>query len=293
MLISEAITQYLDFLKASSLAELSIYNYGRDLALFEYHLRKIKDITDTAQLTKKDIEEYIYHLKQRQKETTTNRRLSSVNNLFEYLLDHKIIPENYAKGIRQAKIVRSKPRYLTVEQYKSLLDAASRHSQGLMYKTIVKVLANTGLRISELLNLTMDDVQGKDVVYIIGKGKKERPVEISGSLREDIELYLAERQGISTKTPYLFVSTWKKKLSVDRVQATFKILAAAAGLRKKVTPHILRHSFATWLNDEGIDIKTIQELLGHASIMTTQIYTHIDRKKKLEAIRKVSEKISD
>jgi integrase/recombinase XerD len=293
MLISEAITQYLDFLRASSLAELTIYSYGRDLGLFEYHLRKIKDITDTAQLTKKDTEEYLYHLKQTQKETTTNRRLSSVKNLFEYLLDHKIIPENYAKGIRQAKIVRAKPRYLTVEQYKSLLDAASQHPQGLMYKTIIKILANTGLRISELLNLTSDDVQGKDIFYIVGKGKKERPVEISGSLKEDIQNYIIARKKIAVKVPYLFISTWKRKLSADRVQSAFRILAAKAGLTIKVTPHILRHSFATWLNDEGIDIKTIQELLGHSSITTTQIYTHIDRNKKLDAVRKVSEKLSD
>ena len=293
MLLSEAITQFLDFLTASSLAELSIYSYGRDLAHLEYHLRKIKDVTDAAQLTKKDIEEYFYHLRQTQKETYTNRQLSAVNSLFEYLVDHKIITENPAKGIRHAKIIRKKPKYLTVEQYRVLLETATGHKQGLMYATIIKILANTGLRISELLNLTLDDIQEKDSLYIVGKGKKERPVEISGSLRADIEHYIESREKITTKTPYLFISTWKRKLSVDRVQSTFRVLAAKAGLRKKVTPHILRHSFATWLNDEGIDIRTIQELLGHSSITTTQIYTHIDRKKKVDAVRKVGEKLSE
>jgi len=296
MLISEAITQYLDYLKASSLAELSIYNYGKDLDQFEHHLKKIKNITDTGQLTSKDIEEYIYHLKQ--KETTTNRRLSSVKNMFEYLLDHKLIPENYAKSIRSAKIVRKKPHYLTVEQYKQLLAATNGYPQGLMYKTIITMLANTGLRISELLNLTLDDVQGRDVLYITGKGKKERPVEISSALKEDIETYLISRETAGSKVPYLFISSHPRKLGANWVQKNFRRLAIKAGLVNTktktnwVTPHVLRHSFASWLNDEGIDIKTIQELLGHSSITTTQIYTHIDRKKRVEAVRRVSEKIS-
>ncbi|OGS21142.1 MAG: hypothetical protein A3J83_08765, partial [Elusimicrobia bacterium RIFOXYA2_FULL_40_6] len=278
--------------------ELTIYNYSKDLGKFEYHIRKIKNITDTGQLTAKDIEEYFYHLKTTQKETTTNRRLSVVKSLFEYLLDHKLILENYAKGLRHAKIVRKKPRYLTVEQYKSLLEATAGLQQGQMYKTIIIMLANTGLRISELLNLTLDDVRGSDVIYVTGKGKKERPVEISGALKEDIGSFLSFREKLSAKVPYLFISSWNRKLSVDRVQDTFRILAVKAGLISAktkanwVTPHVLRHSFASWLNDEGIDIKTIQELLGHSSITTTQIYTHIDRKKRVEAVRKVSEKIS-
>ncbi|MBU1111524.1 MAG: site-specific tyrosine recombinase/integron integrase [archaeon] len=191
------------------------------------------------------------------------------------LFHYNEVLEKGIVGVKVPKIQRSLPVYLTKEEITSLINNAT----GKKSKLIVKFLYSSGLRVSEICSLKVEDLQLRDNKGFVrrGKGGKDRLFFISKNLTEDLYKYLDGR-----KTGFLFQNHSNNQLSSRNVQKIVSLAGKKAGINKQVTPHKLRHSFATHLHDSGTSIRTIQELLGHSNLQTTEIYTHVSQKRLKE-----------
>lgn len=224
---------------------------------------------------------------------TINRHLSSLRSLYEWLLGEGVTSKDSAAAISSKKVVRSLPKTLTEEEvHKLLADCDVSTSEGLRDRAFLELLYASGARISEVSQLDVSDVElGRAAqVRLFGKGSKERIVPLYPVCCSWIERYerearpglLKRRKAGSAITSSLFVSTRGARMSAAALRSRFELHARNAGLDDEVTPHAMRHTFATELLSGGADLKSVQELLGHASLSTTQIYTHlsVDRLKE-------------
>ena len=257
--------------------------YRRDLTHFAEHLAETKQILETAGRT--DVEEYLGALEAHgQALSTRARRLSAIRQFYRflYLENHRTDdPAAMIKGPRQS---RSLPTTLSVDDVDRLLIAArnpkKKEERALRDTTIVEILYATGLRVSELVTLPIAAVRGDPrMILIRGKGGKERLAPLSDPARDAIAAWLKVRDADKARaaSPWLFPSRrGDKPLTRQSVFLLLKSLAAAAGLDPaKVSPHVIRHAFATHLLANGADLRAIQTLLGHADLATTEIYTHV------------------
>ena len=270
------------------LSKNTIKSYSLDLIKF---FEKIKN-KDFKELKKIDVEKYIRDLFDKGFERSTIlRKISSLGHFFDFLVEERLISQNIIKQISVPKKLAKLPTFLSTNQVDKLLKLAKedKTSQGIRFSTMLEILYSTGIRITELIELKMSSLhEKKNFILIHGKGNKERLVPIDQTTLETLNLYLQIRvEFIKKKSTeiWLFPSQSSKNGHITRQRFNQLLinLAIKANIDQKfISPHKLRHAFASHLLANGIDLRTLQVLLGHEDITTTQIYTHVltDRLKK-------------
>lgn len=208
------------------------------------------------------------------------RRLSGIKSLYNYLLITERVEQLPTESVDAPKAERLLPDVLSVEEIDALLRTFDiTTAKGCRDSAIVEVLYSTGLRVTELVTLRMNDLFfGEGYVRVIGKGDKQRLVPISSAARDKIQLYMEFRKPEKPSEPTLFLNNRGKPLTRVMVFTIIRQAAERAGITKSISPHTLRHSYATHLLEGGANIRQVQELLGHESISTTEVYTHLDRR---------------
>ena len=280
MAVQTYIDDFLQHLKLErGLSENTLAAYRADLSV----MFKAMKVADVANLNASTITTHFSSLAQKgRKPTTLARKISSLKHFLTYLQENGAIKENPALAYSAPRISRYHPDYLTPEQVTSIIEAADdSDQQPERDRAIIEVLYGCGLRLSELINLKSGEIEFEaGFVRVTGKGNKQRLVPIGRFAREAVETYLEKRSAIekSRRTdPNLFLNRFGKRFSRTGVWQIVKKYVKKAGITRRVTPHTLRHSFATHLLEGGADLRVVQEMLGHADISTTEIYTQIDR----------------
>ncbi len=274
------IRSFLNYLRVEKgLAANTLNAYRRDLEKFAAFAAKRGLTLD--QFTHGDVIDFLRTLYLRKLDSrTVARHLVTIRHLFRFAFTEGMITENPAANVAAPKFRRSLPEFLSVEEVDRLLRQPDVSTAlGLRDKAMIELLYSTGLRVSELCGLKAADVQLEDgCLRCIGKGSKERLVPVGRAALDLVLQYMKKSRPkiLAEKiSPYLFPT--RIGTAINRI-AFWKILSAygrKAGLRKPLTPHMLRHSFATHLLDRGADLRSVQMMLGHADIATTQIYTHV------------------
>ena len=274
---------YLEYLKKElNFSENTIDNYQLDLADFFSFVNK--NSIDYLFINRNQAREYLKYLDSKNlKNSTIARRISCLRSFYNYLLLKGFTKQNLFNSIRNPKIERKLPNYLNYEEIEEILDHIDINSnEGLRNRLLIEMFYATGCRVSEMINVKIDDIDFTNrSIRIFGKGSKERIVYYGDYAAGYLDSYLKTDYNKGSK--YLFVNSNKEKLTIQEVEGIIKHIMGHLSIKTHVTPHTLRHTFATHLLNNGADIKTVQELLGHASLNTTGIYTHIssDRLKEI------------
>ena len=277
------IKEYIDYLAFERRNAKNTYtSYERDLNDYSLFLKQ-KGINDLNDVSRDNITKYIEFLnKEEDKSTTIARKLTAIKGLHKYLFAKGTLREDVSLTVERPKLEKHLPKVLTVEEVDKLLDINLNTVFDYRNKAMLELLYGTGLRISELLDLKTFDIDMENcIVRCMGKGSKERIVPIGEYIIKYLSLYL-DRRGELLKgksSDYLFLNSLGSRLSRFSFFKIIKKLLKDKGINKDVSPHTLRHSFATHLLENGADLRSIQELLGHSDISTTRIYTHITNKK--------------
>lgn len=290
--LQEAIEAFLDFLYwEKRVSENTLCSYENDLKALHGFLIK-RQITSLEELTLKDLEEFItWQYKAGHTSTTLARRISALRSFFAFLLKKNLVKENLARSLDTPKIGRKIPQVLTLAEIEAILTLPdTTKPSGLRDKAILELLYSSGLRVSELVNLEFShlDLQNR-MLRLWGKGFKERIVPFGEEAKAAIEAYLVGGRPHFLKgkpSNFVFLGPSGKPITRQSVWNMIKRYTRKAGITKNVTPHTLRHTFATHILENGADLRIIQECLGHSDISTTQIYTHLTRKALQEAYDK-------
>jgi integrase/recombinase XerD len=281
MEISATISSFLTYVRVEKgLSSNTVSAYRRDLVKFDVFAQKRKLVLEAV--SRDDLVDFLASLYRLKLESrTVARHLVTLRNFFRFAQIHELITTDPSINLESPKIRRSLPGYLRLEEVERLLEQPdSTTALGLRDRAMLEVLYSTGLRVSELIGLRVSDLDSKvGCVRCIGKGDKERIVPVGRKALIMVEKYLRDARpkllGKLRGSPTLFVN--RRGVSLSRV-GVWKILSGygkRAGLRVSLTPHMLRHSFATHLLERGADLRSVQLMLGHADISTTQIYTHV------------------
>lgn len=273
------IKDYIDYIKFErKLSDETVKNYKYDLEHFILFL-KDKNVTSFKNVTTSLIEEYLVFLSDYNSKTVS-RNITSINNLFVFLLKEKSISRNPCEFIDRPKLSKTLPDTLSVEEVSNLLDIPLKTNFDYRNKAMLEILYGCGLRISEVINLTTRDIDFENaIIRCFGKGSKERIVPLNDYAIYYIKSYLEVRPFLikSKNTDYLFLNNHGNKMTRQGFLKNLQKILKEKGITKNVTPHTLRHSFATHCLSGGADLRSIQMLLGHSDINTTKIYTHISR----------------
>jgi len=283
--LESTIHVFLSYLRVErGLAQNTILAYGRDLRRFAEFLRK-RQKRRMEDVTREDVIDFLSHLYQEKLDSRSVARfLVSIRGLYKFAIMEEMVHTDPTENLESPKIRSSLPTYLRVEEIDKLLAAPNLATPiGLRDRAMLEVLYSTGLRVSELLNLRISDIDIRvGCVRCIGKGDKERLVPIGRKAIEAVEQYLAHGRPLfarpSSPPPHhqvLFLTRNGKRLSRVSIWKILHDYGMRLGLRGRLTPHKLRHSFATHLLERGADLRSVQLMLGHADISTTQIYTHV------------------
>ena len=281
--MTELLGLFLDFLSIEKgLSKNTLMAYRRDLKRYMAFLGK-KGATSLDSVNRRTIMEYL--LKERDRglnASSVARGLVAIRMFHRFLTEEGKIKEDVTEALEAPKLWKHLPDCLSIQEVEALLKAPNaRKAQGIRDQACLELMYATGLRASELAGLKTKHLNfDPSYIRIIGKGEKERIVPMGRSAKKSVRRYLEQVRPQWVKgdpEDALFVSRLGKKLSRQTVWMILKKYVHAAGLRKKVYPHILRHSFATHLLENGADLRVVQELLGHSDISTTQIYTHVEK----------------
>ena len=275
----ETARRYRTYIKVEKrLSENSVEAYMRDLEQFA-HFVLVKWDVPPRKVEREMVERYLEWLYEEGREKSSQARmLSGIRSFFNYLLLNDEIQSSPAEDISAPKAGRTLPDVLTTDEIDRLISSIEVDTvKGRRDRAIVEVLYSCGLRVSELITLRVSDLFfGEGYIRVIGKGDKQRLVPISDLARERISLYLDERKAAKSNEEVLFLNNRGKQLTRVMIFTILRRAALRAGIDKKLSPHTLRHSFATHLLEGGAGIRQVQELLGHESILTTEIYTHLE-----------------
>ncbi len=234
---------------------------------------------DVSRIDRDIIRIYLRALFRSNKKSSIARKLASIRSFFQYLVRNGVISKNPAKGVATPKTERYIPITLTIDEIFRMLDAPDKSNPlGLRDRAILELLYSSGIRVGELTQLNCKDVDLElGIIKVLGKGKKERIVPIGSKAIEAIKDYLRKRGFSSGNGPEgpLFINTRSSRLTDRSVRRIVEKYGKKCGPGRNITPHSLRHTFATHLLDAGADLRDIQELLGHVSLSTTQKYTHV------------------
>lgn len=285
-LFYDYIKDYIDYTKYErKLSKETSKNYEYDLMHFSMFLEDNKNeynLSDITSIKQSIIEDYLSYLNINKDSRTIARNMTSLNNFFKYLMIEKVIEVNPCEFIDRPKLSKKLPNVLSVEEVDKLLDIKLNTRFDYRNKAMLELLYSSGLRISELVNLTTRDIDfTNSIVRCFGKGNKERIVPISEYSLYYIKLYYDMRDTFfkGKINDYLFLNNHGKELTRQGFNKILNKILEEKNIKKEVTPHTLRHSFATHMLNGGADLRSIQILLGHSDISTTKIYTHISREK--------------
>jgi len=287
----DAFAQYLaDERRASA---RTVETYIRDLRSFRDYVREEGLPADASKLDIVALRGFLSSLFGSNQASTMKKKVSAIRSFFKFLLKRHIIDQNPASGLRSPKIAKSLPRFLTVDQAFRVMDAPPKESERAKPlkardQALLETLYGTGVRVSELAGMNLDHCDfTESEVRVLGKGGKERIVPLGKSASEAIRGYLPARGGLLEKAKQgdpdaLWLSRNGRRLSVRQVQNIVRRYGTLGAGRGDLHPHAMRHTCATHLLDAGADLRSIQELLGHSSLSTTQRYTHVSVDRLME-----------
>jgi integrase/recombinase XerD len=277
----EWIDRFLQYLRLEKgVAENTIASYGHDLRMYETHLKG----TPLLQVQHEDVSKFLRFLYSRNlKPRSATRAFAAVRGLHRFLILEKAATENPTVNVEQPRWWKPLPNVLALEEVDRLLAAPDTNTlKGLRDRAMLEVLYATGLRASELIGLRLDGINTEaGFVRCMGKGSKERMVPLGASAAGAVVAYLQGRR-VRKPTNYVFLNNRGGKLSRMGFWKILKAYGISAGIKKRLTPHVLRHSFATHLLERGADLRAVQTMLGHSNISTTEIYTHVMRERLKE-----------
>lgn len=276
------INDYLNYILLEKRLSINTYNsYSQDLLCFNNYFKEKK----INEISEKNILDYLEYLKDNKKLTSRSieRHLTTLRGFFKYLVKYEIIENDITKNIDNLKLGKYLPNTLSILEVEKLMDIDLKSPFDYRNKAMLEIMYGSGLRVSELVNLTLNDIDlYNDTILVQGKGSKERIVPIGDYAKEYLKKYLDIRGELIKRKngnpEELFLNNHGLPITRNGFNFLLNNLLKEKGINKKVTPHTLRHSFATHMLDNGADLRTIQELLGHSDIVTTRIYTHISKK---------------
>lgn len=273
------LDRFLDYIfHARRLSPRTLESYSRDLNQVIAWLSD-QGIFDWKGIQQHHIRNYIaYRHRRGLSPKSLHRELSSLRSLFNFLLQEREVEANPAQGVRAPKVSRKLPTTLDVDQISQLLDIQDDSPQALRDLAIMELFYSSGLRLAELINLNQGDIDPQDaMVEVIGKGAKTRRVPVGSKAQEALTNWLTVRDQLAhAEEMALFVGVRGKRISRSTVQKRLHHWSIEQNSPRNIHPHLLRHSFASHLLESSGDLRAVQELLGHANISTTQIYTHLD-----------------
>jgi len=283
--ITEHISGFLEWLRVEKgYSPHTMASYGRDLEEFVAYLGREGSPED---IDAKAVRAFVYALHGRNQASSVARKLSALRTFFRYLMRQKVMQRDPVAGVAMPKLSRNIPVFLTVDEVFTLMEMPGvADSFAARDRAMLEMLYSTGMRVAELAALNLDRLDlSEGMVRVIGKGNKERLVPVGEPALAALERYwpqrtrlMAERvaRGKQPQEQAVFLNGRGSRLTTRSIERLVSLYAERAGIAARVTPHALRHSFATHLLEMGADLRTVQELLGHASLSTTQKYTHLN-----------------
>jgi|TARA_B110000305_G_scaffold40921_1_gene42501 integrase/recombinase XerD len=287
---SDAINDFNDYLKIErGFSVNSISSYKEDISKFNKFIDNSKS---PLEVSSDDIKEFLQKISKGMNSSSQSRIISGLRSFFEFLIFEKYISQNPLRLIESPKISRKLPDTLSIEEIDLLtsnLDLSKE--QGERNLAIIELLYGCGLRVSELVDLKISDLFfNENFIKVTGKGNKQRLIPIGNITKQNVNNYLQNSRNkikvVSAFNDHVFLNRRGKNLTRAMIFTIVKNLAKKANFSKSISPHTFRHSFATHLLENGADLRTIQQLLGHESITTTEIYMHLDNKYLSEALNK-------
>ena len=280
----DIILKFIDeLIYEKNYSEKTTNGYLKDLCMFLEYMNE-NDMKRFKDIKYQDIRDYINYLyDSKYNSKTISRHVSSLRSLFKYLKANDIIDDNPCLLISNPKIEKKLPKYLNFEETERLLNAFDNNNYiGIRNSAIMELLYSTGIRVSELTNIKLNDISNSNrTINVTGKGNKERIVYFGSRCKELLDKYLkTSYYDLNVNNlDYLFLSKTGKKINDREVRKIMDAAANIAGIKMKISPHVLRHTFATHMLQDGADLRSVQELLGHENLSTTQIYTHLTNEK--------------
>ena len=283
--MKKQIEHFLVYLRAEKdVSPHTLKAYTQDLKEFEEFVDKKPKNIDNL-----DIRTFLASLYNKNlMKSTISRKLASIRSFFKYLHREGYVRSNPAKLVSSPKVPKNLPKFLTIDEVFLLVDTPKGETfKPSRDKAIIELLYSCGLRVSELTSLDISDLDIKEtIIRVKGKGRKERIIPIGAKAMEAIKNYLPERISLKKKSPGLFLNNRGGRLTQRSVRRILLQYSRMINLKGDLSPHTLRHTFATHLLHEGADLRSIQELLGHSSLSTTQKYTHLDIRQLTEVYDK-------
>lgn len=282
-MIETYIEKFIEYLIIDKkYSENTVKSYQNDLNKFKNFNNK-----NIEKIKEQNIKDYIKYLNKQNEDTRTiSHNISVLRSFYKFLLIEKIIKENPMEYIELPKTKKSLPKTLSIEEIDKLLNIKLKDAFSYRNKAMLELMYSSGLRVSELINVKTHDIDTSNcIIRIMGKGSKERIVPLGDYAIKYIEIYLKEyREKLAKRemNDYLFLNNHGKRMTRQGFFKMLKQQAKINNIKTEFSPHTLRHSFATHLLNGGADLRSIQEMLGHENISTTQIYTHVSKEKLKE-----------
>ena len=279
------LSEYLEYLKyQKNYSDETIHSYSIDIEEFLDYINS--ECINICEVGYDVVKAWLIHLDEKKnKSTTVSRKISSLRGFYKYLINNKVMNSNPFSLVSLPKKERHLPRFFYYNELEEMFQVPKLNTAlGQRDRLLLEMLYATGVRVSELVNIKVSDINGEEI-KVLGKGNKERIVEFGDYAESILELYLNEgyKSLNVKKSEYLFLNNRGGKLTTRGVRYLLDNIINKTTIDKKISPHMLRHTFATHLLNEGCDLLTVQELLGHESLTATSIYTHItnDRLKEV------------
>lgn len=282
--INECIDKFIEYLIIDKkYSENTVKSYNNDLKKYENNFKN----TNIQNIKENHIRNYLKHLKDNNNDNRTiNHNISTLRSFYKFLLIEKILKNNPMEYIEMPKTKKTLPKTLSIEEVDKLLNLKLTDSFSYRNKAMLELIYSSGLRVSELINVKIHDIDTSNcIIRIMGKGSKERIVPLGDYAIKYIDIYLKEHRNKLTKkelNDYLFLNNHGNKMTRQGFFKILKQIAKEQNIKTEFSPHTLRHSFATHLLNGGADLRSIQEMLGHENISTTQIYTHVSKEQLKE-----------
>lgn len=283
-MLTDKVADFFHYLRIErGLAPNTIQSYQRDLKQYQVFITKHVKKQSWNKITRQDITQFLHTQKDQNKSTATiSRMLSTVRSFHQFLIREQLVTEDPSLHIETPSKERKLPNILSSTEIEALLAIQGRKPLDLRNIAMLELLYATGLRVTELITLQVSDLHlTMGFVRCLGKGNRERIVPLGDVAKEAIENYLNHSRSKLLRrknvTSILFLNQHGRPLTRQGCWKILKTIAQKANITKSITPHMLRHSFATHLLENGADLRAVQEMLGHVDISTTQIYTHVTR----------------